>query len=81
MRIAADVDDADAVVVCLGPWSRALLHPLGLRLKIYPIRGYSITLFAGKPIRRPSDLPPQARLTTTLEQGQITSILASYEEE
>ncbi len=40
--------DADAVVVCLGPWSGELLRPLGINPQIYPIRGYSITLPAGK---------------------------------
>jgi D-amino-acid dehydrogenase len=36
--------DADAVVVCLGTWSPALLKPLGLNLPICPVRGYSVTL-------------------------------------
>ena len=34
----------DAVVVCLGAWSSILLKPLGIRPKIYPMRGYSVTL-------------------------------------
>lgn len=34
----------DAVVVCLGSWSDGLLHPLGIRTNIYPMRGYSVTL-------------------------------------
>lgn len=38
---------ADAAVVCLGPWSRQLLKPLGISLPIYPVRGYSITLPPG----------------------------------
>jgi D-amino-acid dehydrogenase len=37
----------DAVVICLGAWSPQLLKPLGLKLNIYPVRGYSITLPAG----------------------------------
>ena len=40
--------DADAVVVCLGPWSGKLLRPVGINPKIYPIRGYSFTLPAGE---------------------------------
>ncbi len=40
--------DADAVVVCLGPWSGELLRPEGIDPRIYPIRGYSFTLPAGE---------------------------------
>jgi len=40
--------DADAVVVCLGTWSPALLKPLGINTRIYPVRGYSVTLPPGK---------------------------------
>jgi len=36
--------EPDAVVVCLGAWSNQLLHPLGIRTNIYPLRGYSVTL-------------------------------------
>ncbi|VDC30682.1 D-amino acid dehydrogenase [Pseudogemmobacter humi] len=35
---------ADAVVVCLGSHSPQLLRPLGLRLPVYPVKGYSLTL-------------------------------------
>jgi D-amino-acid dehydrogenase len=47
--IATDkgVLDADAVVVCLGTWSPALLKPLGVDTRIYPVRGYSVTLPPG----------------------------------
>ncbi|WP_337187497.1 D-amino acid dehydrogenase [Phenylobacterium sp.] len=34
---------ADAVVVCLGSWSARLVRPLGLKLPVYPVKGYSIT--------------------------------------
>lgn len=40
--------DADAVVVCLGPWSPALLKPLGIDPGICPARGYSVTLPPGE---------------------------------
>ncbi|WP_415182394.1 D-amino acid dehydrogenase, partial [Phaeovulum sp.] len=33
----------DAFVVALGSYSPALVRPLGLRLPIYPVKGYSIT--------------------------------------
>ena len=39
---------ADAVVVCMGAWSKKLLDPLGIKTNIYPMRGYSLTLPAGE---------------------------------
>jgi len=36
--------EPDALVVCLGAWSDRLLHPLGIKTNIYPMRGYSVTL-------------------------------------
>ena len=44
---AGDIE-ADAVIVCLGPWTAPFLRPLGIPLSIYPIRGYSITLPAAE---------------------------------
>ncbi len=45
--------EAPAVVVALASYSRALLLPLGLRLNIYPTKGYSVTIptagFGGAP--------------------------------
>jgi D-amino-acid dehydrogenase len=35
--------DADAIVVALGSYSRELLLPLGIRLPLYPGKGYSAT--------------------------------------
>jgi D-amino-acid dehydrogenase len=35
---------ADAYVVALGSYSPLLLAPLGLRIPVYPLKGYSITL-------------------------------------
>ncbi len=34
----------DGYVVCLGVHSAALLRPLGMDLRIYPVKGYSVTL-------------------------------------
>ena len=39
---------ADAVVVCMGAWSKSLLDPLGIKTNIYPMRGYSVTLPASE---------------------------------
>jgi D-amino-acid dehydrogenase len=35
---------ADAYVVCLASYSPRLLRPLGIRLPVYPVKGYSITV-------------------------------------
>ena len=35
---------ADAVVLALGSYSAGMLRPLGLRLPVYPVKGYSITV-------------------------------------
>ena len=38
---------ADAYVVALGSYSPLLLAPLGIRIPVYPLKGYSITLPLG----------------------------------
>jgi len=48
-RLASVVTDrgeftADAVVVALGSYSAPLLRALGMRLPVYPVKGYSITV-------------------------------------
>lgn len=43
VRTEREAIGADAVVVALGSYSRALLRPLGLRIPVYPVKGYSIT--------------------------------------
>ena len=42
--------DADAFVVAAGPVSGRLVKPLGLRVPVYPLKGYSLTL----PVRGPA---------------------------
>ena len=44
VRTATGVLEADRYVVALGSYSTALLKPLGLRLPVYPVKGYSITV-------------------------------------
>jgi len=36
--------DADAYLVALGSYSPLLLKPLGIRIPVYPVKGYSITV-------------------------------------
>ncbi len=38
------VVDADAYLVCLGSYSPLLLAPVGVRIPVYPVKGYSITV-------------------------------------
>ena len=45
--------EADRYVVALGSFSRALVAPLGLRLPVYPVKGYSITVPIVEPARAP----------------------------
>lgn len=44
VRTDKGVVQGDACLVALAAYSPALLRPLGLRLPIYPVKGYSITL-------------------------------------
>lgn len=45
--------EADAYVVCLGLYAPHLVKRLGIRLPIYPVKGYSMTI----PITDPSSMP------------------------
>lgn len=42
---------ADAFVVCLGVGAARIVEPLGLRLPIYPVKGYSVTVPVMDPAR------------------------------
>jgi D-amino-acid dehydrogenase len=44
---------ADTVLLALGSYSPLLLKPLGLRIPVYPVKGYSITLPIVEPSRAP----------------------------
>ncbi|MCJ2183543.1 D-amino acid dehydrogenase [Novosphingobium sp. 1949] len=52
---------ADAYLTALGSFSPHLLAPLGLRLPIYPVKGYSLTV----PITRPEEAPVSTLLDET----------------
>ncbi len=43
----------DAVVVAAGSFSPSLVRPLGLRLPVYPVKGYSLTVPIAHPDRAP----------------------------
>ncbi len=53
VRIGGRLVTADHYVVALGSYSPQLLAPLGMRLPVYPLKGYSLTL----PITDPAMAP------------------------
>jgi D-amino-acid dehydrogenase len=60
VRLAqGEVITADATVVALGSYSPRLLAPLGIRLPVFPLKGYSITL----PLRENAAAAPTVSLT------------------
>jgi D-amino-acid dehydrogenase len=63
--VATDVGNlqADAYVVALGSFSPQLVAPLGIRLGIYPIKGYSITV----PITDPDGAPQSTVMDETFK--------------
>ncbi|OZI37013.1 D-amino acid dehydrogenase small subunit [Bordetella genomosp. 10] len=44
VRVGDEVLEADNYVVALGSYSPRLLKPLGIRLPVYPVKGYSLTI-------------------------------------
>ena len=54
-------ETADVYVCALGPYAPILLKPLGIRLPIYPIKGYSITL----PVTDPDSAPASTVMDET----------------
>ncbi|MES2356181.1 MAG: D-amino acid dehydrogenase [Pseudomonadota bacterium] len=54
---------ADAFVVALGSYSPLLLKPLGIRIPVYPVKGYSITA----PITDPASAPESTVLDETFK--------------
>ncbi len=53
--------DADAYLVALGSYSPLLLRPIGIRIPVYPVKGYSITL----PIVDPTGAPESTVMDET----------------
>ena len=52
--------EADAYVVALGSYSPLLLRPIGVRIPVYPLKGYSVTLLLGP---EHEDAAPSVSLT------------------
>ena len=57
---------ADAYLVSLGSYSPLLLRPLGIRIPVYPLKGYSITLRLG-----PAEAAAAPRVSLTDEAAKI----------
>jgi D-amino-acid dehydrogenase len=47
IRLQGSTLKADAYVLALGSYSPLLLRPLGIRIPVYPLKGYSVTLPLG----------------------------------
>ena len=61
VRSSAGTLTADRYVVAAGSYSAALLSPLGLRIPVYPVKGYSITV----PITDPAGAPESTVMDET----------------
>ncbi len=55
VRVGGQVLTADRYVLAFGSYSRGFLEPLGLKLPVYPVKGYSLTV----PLLNP-ELAPQS---------------------
>lgn len=60
-RIDGRLERADRYVLALGSYTPLLLAPLGIRLPVYPLKGYSLTL----PITNPAMAPTSTILDET----------------
>jgi D-amino-acid dehydrogenase len=63
VKTDAGEHNADAYIIALGSYSPLLLRPLGLRLPVYPVKGYSITV----PITDPSGAPESTVMDETFK--------------
>ena len=61
VRVAGKVERADRYVLALGSYTPQWLAPLGIRLPVYPLKGYSLTL----PITQPALAPTSTILDET----------------
>lgn len=47
------LETADQYVVALGSYSRVMLAPLGIKIPVYPLKGYSLTIPITEPLMAP----------------------------
>ncbi|OOG53172.1 D-amino acid dehydrogenase [Polaromonas sp. C04] len=61
VRAGGELLKADRFVLAFGSYSRSFLHPLGLDLPVYPVKGYSLTV----PVVDPAFAPKSTVLDET----------------
>jgi len=66
VRIDGKLETADRYVLALGSHSPAMLAPLGIRLPVYPLKGYSLTL--------PITDPAMAPMSTILDESYKVAV-------
>ncbi|MCB1938246.1 MAG: D-amino acid dehydrogenase, partial [Rhodocyclaceae bacterium] len=66
VRSGGETLRADTYVLALGSYSRALLAPLGLKIPVYPVKGYSLTV--------PLTDPDTAPLSTVLDESYKVAV-------
>src|SRR5690606_18281391 len=66
VRIDGRLETADRYVLATGSWTAPLLAPLGIRLPVYPLKGYSLTI----PIRNEEMAP----ISTVLDESYKVAI-------
>ncbi|MBS0124090.1 D-amino acid dehydrogenase [Aestuariicoccus sp. KMU-90] len=69
VRTDHGTETADAFVCCMGPFAPILLKQVGIKVPIYPIKGYSITL----PVTD-SDAAPQSTIMDETHKVAITRL-------
>ena len=73
--------NADTVIVAAGPYSPEILRPLGIRVPIYPVKGYSLTIpmdgWANRPRHLVGDMDMHA-VTTPLG-GEVLRVAGTAE--
>ena len=71
VQLADGAVDCDAVVACLGAWSRVFLGSLPGRQPLLPVRGYSVTLPAGSHAPAVSISDAERRLVFSRMDGEV----------
>ena len=72
--------EADAVVLALGSFSPHLAYPLGLRLPVYPAKGYSISIELERPEEAPTvSLTDESRFMVFSRLGNTLRVAGTAE--
>lgn len=66
VRIDGRLEKADRYVLALGSYSPRMLAPLGIRLPVYPLKGYSLTI--------PITDPAMAPMSTVLDESYKVAV-------